>query len=71
MNAHTLGQLMYFFELTTAYAGELLDVDAFNQPGVEGSKLASYAVLGNTSEKYLKKAAEMKGRPDLRKHYVL
>ncbi|MEA4929398.1 MAG: glucose-6-phosphate isomerase [Candidatus Limiplasma sp.] len=71
VNAHTLGQLMYFFEMTTAYAGELLDVDAFNQPGVEGSKLASYAVLGNTSDKYLKKAAEMKGRPDLRKHYVL
>ena len=51
--------------------GELLDVDAFNQPGVEGSKLASYAVLGNTSEKYVQKAAEMKGRPDLLRKYVL
>ena len=49
----------------------LLDVDAFNQPGVENSKLASYAVLGNQSEKYLKKAAEMKGRPDLLKRYTL
>lgn len=71
VNAYTLGQLIYFFEMTTAYAGELLDVDAFNQPGVEGSKLASYAVLGNTSEKYVKKAAEMKGRPDFLKKYVL
>ncbi|HNW87438.1 MAG TPA: glucose-6-phosphate isomerase [Candidatus Limiplasma sp.] len=71
VNAYTLGQLIYFFEMATAYAGELLDVDAFNQPGVEGSKLASYAVLGNTSEKYVKKAAEMKGRPDLLKKYVL
>ena len=34
VNAYTLGQLMYFFEMQTAYAGELLDVDAFNQPGV-------------------------------------
>lgn len=71
VNAHTIGQLIYFLEMATAYAGELLDVDAFNQPGVEGSKLASYAVLGNTSEKYLQKAAEMKGRPELLKAYIL
>ncbi|MDD3411625.1 MAG: glucose-6-phosphate isomerase, partial [Eubacteriales bacterium] len=43
VNAYTLGQLICFFEMATAYEGELLDVDAFNQPGVEGSKLASYA----------------------------
>lgn len=71
VNAYTLGQLICFFEMVTAYEGELLDVDAFNQPGVEGSKLASYAVLGNTSEKYLKKAEEMKGRPELLKRYRL
>ncbi|HNX62782.1 MAG TPA: glucose-6-phosphate isomerase [Candidatus Limiplasma sp.] len=71
VNAYTIGQLICFFEMATAYEGELLDVDAFNQPGVEGSKLASYAVLGNKSEKYLKKAEEMKGRPNLRKKYVL
>ena len=71
VNAYTIGQLIYFFEMATAYAGELLDVDAFNQPGVEESKLASYAVLGNTSEKYLKKAKEMQGRPDMLKRYLL
>ena len=71
VNAYTVGQLLYFFEMATAYAGELLDVDAFNQPGVENSKLASYAVLGNQSEKYLKKAAEMKGRPALLKKFAL
>ena len=57
--------------MATAYAGELLDIDAFNQPGVEESKIASYAVLGNTSEKYMKKAEEMKGRPASRKEYTL
>ena len=51
VNAYTLGQLIYFYEMTTAYVGELLDIDAFNQPGVEESKIASYAVLGNTSER--------------------
>ena len=71
VNAYTLGQLIFFFEMATAYAGELLDVDAFNQPGVEGSKLASYAVLGNTNEKYRQKAEEMQGRPALQKRFVL
>jgi len=71
VNAHTLGQLIYFFEMATAYEGELLDIDAFNQPGVEESKLASYAVLGNRSGKYLAKAEEMKSRPELLKKYEL
>ena len=71
VNAHTLGQLIFFYEMTTAYAGELLDIDAFNQPGVEESKIASYAVLGNTSEKYQKKAAEMKNRPAEQDAYIL
>ena len=59
VNAGTIGQLMYFFELATAYAGELLGIDAFDQPGVEQSKIASYAVLGNKEEKYVKAAEEM------------
>ena len=71
VNAHTIGQLIYFFEMATAYTGELLDIDAFNQPGVEESKIASYAVLGNQSEKYQKKAQEMKGRPESRREYIL
>lgn len=71
VNAHTIGQLIYFFELVTAYAGELLDIDAFNQPGVEESKIASYAVLGNTGEKYKHKQAEMAAAPAPKAEYIL
>ncbi|NLO84695.1 MAG: glucose-6-phosphate isomerase [Clostridiales bacterium] len=71
VNAYTIGQLLFFFEMATAYAGELLDIDAFNQPGVEESKIASYAVLGNTNEKYQKKAEEMKNRPASKAKYTL
>ncbi len=71
VSAHTLGQLLFFFELTTAYAGELLDIDAFNQPGVEESKVASYAVLGNPAEKYLSKQLEMSKLPPVSGRYVL
>ena len=71
VNAHTIGQLIYLLELTTAYVGELLDIDAFNQPGVEESKIASYAVLGNTAEKYRKKQAEMALAPASQEKYIL
>lgn len=71
VSAHTLGQLLYFFMLTTAYVGELLDIDAFNQPGVEESKIASYAVLGNTGEKYRRKQEEMAGIKEANPKYIL
>ena len=52
--------------------GELLDIDAFNQPGVENSKIASFALLGYTADpKYTDKAKEMRDRPELVKRYIL
>ena len=41
-----VGGLFYLFELATAMSGELYDIDAFNQPGVEGGKQAAYALMG-------------------------
>lgn len=71
VNAHTLGQLMFFLEMATAYEGELLDIDAFNQPGVETSKRATYAILGNEDEKYDTARKEMTGRPAFKPEYTL
>ncbi len=71
VNAHSIGQLIYFLEMTTAYVGELLDIDAFNQPGVEESKIASYAVLGNPDEKFQKKQEEMANAPKELKKFIL
>ena len=47
----------------TAYAGALLNIDAFNHAGVEESKVASYAVMGYESEKHSAKREEMKNAP--------
>ncbi|HEX2724119.1 MAG TPA: hypothetical protein VHM24_14470, partial [Gemmatimonadaceae bacterium] len=41
-----VGGLIMFFEIATAYAGQLYGVDAFNQPGVELGKQFAYALLG-------------------------
>ncbi len=46
VNPYYIGQLLYFLELQTAYAGELYDIDAFDQPGVEQGKVFTYALMG-------------------------
>jgi glucose-6-phosphate isomerase len=49
-----IGQFIYMLELATAYAGELFNIDAFNQPGVVLGKNYTYALLGRKGyEKYL------------------
>ena len=40
------GALLFFFELATAFEGELLNINAFDQPGVEGYKNYMYYKLG-------------------------
>ncbi|HSD12015.1 MAG TPA: glucose-6-phosphate isomerase [Patescibacteria group bacterium] len=42
----SVGALMMFFMIATAAAAELLDIDAYDQPGVEEGKKAMYAMLG-------------------------
>ena len=46
VNEFTLGQLFYFFEFQTAVAGELLNINTFNQPGVELGKNYTYGIFG-------------------------
>ena len=71
VNAYTVGQLIWLLEMVTAYMGELLDIDAFNQPGVEESKIASYTVLGNVDDKYRRKQEEMAAAPKSKAAYIL
>lgn len=48
VDAFSVGALLYMLEVATAIAGELYDVDAFDQPGVELSKQATYALMGRS-----------------------
>jgi len=45
LNAFYLGQLMYFFEVACGISGYLLDVNPFDQPGVEAYKKNMFALL--------------------------
>ena len=61
VDAYSVGALLYFFEMATAYAGEMLGIDTFNQPGVEEGKLATFALMGKPG--FEEKKAEMDARP--------
>ncbi len=61
VNAFTVGALLYFFEMATAYAGEMLQINAFDQPGVEEGKVATFALMGKAG--FEAKKAELDKRP--------
>ena len=61
INAFTVGEILYMFELETAYVGAMLNVNTFNQPGVEGGKNATYALFGRKG--YEKTKEEMDKAP--------
>ncbi len=69
LNAFTLGQVLYMFELQTAYAGAMLNIDTFNQPGVEEGKKATYALLGKKG--YEAKKAELDSQPAKNTKYIV
>ena len=69
VNAFTIGQLMMFFMLQTAYTGALLNIDTFNQPGVEEGKNATYALLGR--EGYEAKKAELNAKKEKSAAFII
>ena len=46
IDEYNIAQLLYMFEVQTAIAGELYNIDTFNQPGVEQAKNYTYALMG-------------------------
>ncbi len=46
IDGYHVAQLMYLLEVQTAIAGELYNINAFNQPGVEQAKNYTYALMG-------------------------
>lgn len=69
VNAFTVGQLLFLFELATAFAGELLNINAFDQPGVEEGKKATYALLGKAG--YDEKREELAAIAEKNERYII
>jgi len=60
LDENSLGQLLYFFEKACGISGYILDVNPFDQPGVEAYKKNMFALLNKPG--YEKESAEIKKR---------
>ena len=58
--AGDLGELIYFFEYACGLSGYLLDVNPFDQPGVEAYKKNMFALLGKPG--YEDRRAELESK---------
>jgi len=63
----TIGQLIYMLEVETAFIGELYNINAFDQPGVEAGKIATYAMMGRKG--YADKIKNIKSK-DILKYII-
>ena len=65
----TVGELIFMLEMMTAFMGEMLDIDAYDQPGVELSKIYTKAMLGVKIEQ--EKAKEIKDYMKNKKKFIV
>jgi glucose-6-phosphate isomerase len=52
VNAYTIGQFIYLFEVTTSFAGALFNINPYDQPAVELGKEATFALMGKPGDYY-------------------
>lgn len=55
ISEYTIGQLLYFFEISCGISGYMLGVNPFDQPGVEAYKKNMFALLGKPGFEDLRK----------------
>lgn len=60
IDEYNIAQLLYMLEVQTAIAGELYNINTFNQPGVEQAKNYTYALMGRAG--YEGSAEELKSK---------
>ena len=68
VNAETVGELLMYYMYETAFAGALLNIDTFNQPGVEEGKKATFAMLGRAG--YEAKMEEINASPKKDEYFI-
>lgn len=69
VNEFTVGELLYMLEVATAFAGELMHINAFDQPGVEAGKNATYAMFGRPGYENVKE--ELENKPPFQNRFMI
>jgi glucose-6-phosphate isomerase len=69
VNAYTVGQFIYLYEVTTSLAGALFNINTYNQPAVELGKEAAFALMGREGFEAL--AGRIQPFTDLDEEYLI
>lgn len=69
INAATVGQFLYLYEVAVSYMGGLLDINPYDQPAVQLGKDATYALMGKGGYEELGRNIQAVARHD--RDYVL
>ncbi|MGA2604559.1 MAG: glucose-6-phosphate isomerase [Verrucomicrobiia bacterium] len=64
VDEETVAALLFLLEMQTAYAGELYNIDAFNQPGVDLGKNFTYGLMGRNGFEASRRDVEQAGQPN-------
>jgi glucose-6-phosphate isomerase len=64
VDEETVGALLYLLEMQTAYAGELYNINAFDQPGIELGKNYTYGLMGRKGFESKRREVESAGKPN-------
>ncbi|GAB6189927.1 glucose-6-phosphate isomerase [Marinitoga arctica] len=69
INAFNIGQFFFMYEFQTAIMGKLLNINAYDQPGVELGKKVTYALMGRGG--YEEFAREVKEKTQKKEKFIL
>lgn len=58
INAYTIGQFIYLFEVTTSFVGAMFNINTYDQPAVELGKEATFALMGRKGFEQMAKQIE-------------
>jgi len=71
VNAYTVGQFIYLYEVTTSFAGALFGINTYDQPAVELGKEATLALMGKGGEEYTKLARQIRSLTEVDKKFLV
>jgi glucose-6-phosphate isomerase len=71
VNAYTVGQFIYLYEVTTSFAGALFGINPYDQPAVELGKEATFALMGKQGDQYKKLARQIRSVTEVDKKYLV
>jgi len=71
VDAYTVGQFIYLYEVITSFAGTLFGVNPYDQPAVELGKEATFALMGKPGDEYEELAREIRSLTDIDIDYLV